>query len=102
MIPLSAAAMPQPSSDDLDLDLFWSRLRRGTVLIVGLSQLTGLPAAKLLAAHGVRYRISDCASEEQLAEWARVPSRVHPLVWKRKDGRKSMLLGVTSAAPELL
>ena len=33
---------------------------------------------------------------DDLAFWARVPSRVHPLVWSRRDGRKSMLLGATA------
>jgi alpha-ketoglutarate-dependent taurine dioxygenase len=29
------------------------------------------------------------ASAEEKAAWARVPSRVHPLVWRRRDGRRS-------------
>ncbi|HXK24691.1 MAG TPA: TauD/TfdA family dioxygenase [Myxococcota bacterium] len=37
------------------------------------------------------------ASEEERASWNRVPARVHPLVWKRRDGRKSLLLGATAA-----
>ena len=35
-------------------------------------------------------------TDDQLAAWARVPSRTHPLVWKRRDGRKSLLLGATA------
>ncbi len=54
--------MPQPPSED-ELS---SEVRRGVVLIVGLSERTGLPAAKLLEAKGVRYRVSDCASREEL------------------------------------
>lgn len=36
------------------------------------------------------------ASDEQRAAWTRVPSRVHPLVWTRRTGRKSLLLGATA------
>jgi alpha-ketoglutarate-dependent taurine dioxygenase len=35
-------------------------------------------------------------SEEQRAQWNRVPARVHPLVWTHRDGRRSMLLGATA------
>ncbi|HME75796.1 MAG TPA: TauD/TfdA family dioxygenase [Mycobacterium sp.] len=37
------------------------------------------------------------ATDEQRASWNRVPSRTHPLVWTRRNGRKSMLLGATAA-----
>ncbi len=46
---------------------FWAQKRRGKVLIVGLSERTGLPAAQLLRAQGVPYRISDSASRDELA-----------------------------------
>jgi alpha-ketoglutarate-dependent taurine dioxygenase len=36
------------------------------------------------------------ATDEQRAQWDRVPSRVHPLVWSRRSGRKSLLLGATA------
>lgn len=36
------------------------------------------------------------ATEEQRAQWNRVPARTHPLVWTHRDGRKSMLLGATA------
>lgn len=36
------------------------------------------------------------ASPEQQAAWEKVPSRVHPLVWTRRNGRKSLLLGATA------
>jgi alpha-ketoglutarate-dependent taurine dioxygenase len=32
----------------------------------------------------------------QLAAWARVPEKQHPLVWTRPDGRKSLLVGATT------
>ncbi len=37
------------------------------------------------------------ASAEEQAGWGRVPTRVHPLVWTRKDGRRSLLLGATAS-----
>jgi len=36
------------------------------------------------------------ASPEQRAKWDRIPAREHPLVWKRKDGRRSLLIGATA------
>jgi alpha-ketoglutarate-dependent taurine dioxygenase len=33
---------------------------------------------------------------EQRASWEQVPSREHPLVWSREDGRKSLLVGATA------
>jgi len=37
------------------------------------------------------------ATDRERASWDRVPSRVHPLVWRRRNGRKSLLLGATAA-----
>jgi alpha-ketoglutarate-dependent taurine dioxygenase len=37
------------------------------------------------------------ATQEQRRSWDRVPSRVHPLVWTRANGRRSLLLGATAA-----
>jgi alpha-ketoglutarate-dependent taurine dioxygenase len=37
------------------------------------------------------------ATDDQLWSWDRVPSRVHPLVWTRRNGRQSLLLGATAA-----
>lgn len=37
------------------------------------------------------------ATEQQRASWDRVPARVHPLVWARHSGRRSLLLGATAA-----
>lgn len=36
-------------------------------------------------------------SEKQRAVWDQVPTRVHPLVWTNRNGRKSLMLGSTSA-----
>ena len=38
------------------------------------------------------------ATDEHRASWTRVPARVHPLVWTRRSGRKSLLLGATAGA----
>jgi alpha-ketoglutarate-dependent taurine dioxygenase len=37
------------------------------------------------------------ATEERRRSWDRVPVRVHPLVWTRSNGRRSLLLGATAA-----
>jgi len=34
---------------------------------------------------------------EERAAWDRVPAREHPLVWTRPSGRRSLLLGATTA-----
>lgn len=33
----------------------------------------------------------------QLATWAKIPDREHPLVWTRPSGRKSLLIGATAS-----
>ena len=35
-------------------------------------------------------------TDEQRAAWDQVPTRVHPLVWRRRDGRRSLLIGATA------
>jgi alpha-ketoglutarate-dependent taurine dioxygenase len=35
-------------------------------------------------------------TDKQRAAWDQVPTREHPLVWKRRDGRRSFLLGSTA------
>ena len=35
-------------------------------------------------------------TDEERTVWDRVPTRVHPLVWRRRSGRKSLLLGATA------
>lgn len=47
-------------------DRFWADARDKTFLIVGFASRTGVPAARLLEAKGVAYRISDQASLEEL------------------------------------
>lgn len=36
------------------------------------------------------------ASPKERAAWDRVPAREHPLVWTRRDGRRSLLIGATA------
>ncbi len=36
------------------------------------------------------------ATESERKSWDRVPARIHPLIWTRRNGRKSMLLGATA------
>lgn len=36
------------------------------------------------------------ATAEERTRWDEVPARVHPLVWRRRDGRRSLLLGATA------
>ncbi|MBL7501056.1 TauD/TfdA family dioxygenase [Frankia sp. CNm7] len=38
------------------------------------------------------------ATDKQRAGWDKVPSRVHPLVWTRRNGRRSLLIGATAGA----
>jgi alpha-ketoglutarate-dependent taurine dioxygenase len=58
-------------------------------------QLTGLQVVHSFAA--AQERAHPDATAEQRAAWERVPDRVHPLVWTRSDGRRSLLLGATAA-----
>ena len=37
-------------------------------------------------------------SEKAVAQWATVPKSEHPLVWKRQDGRRSLVMGSTAEA----
>jgi UDP-N-acetylmuramoylalanine--D-glutamate ligase len=48
-------------SPDARQDQLWEKARCETFLIVGLSERTGMPAARLLASHAVPFRVSDSA-----------------------------------------
>jgi alpha-ketoglutarate-dependent taurine dioxygenase len=39
-------------------------------------------------------------TDRERAAWDRAGSRVHPLVWKRRDGRRSLLIGATAEGIE--
>jgi alpha-ketoglutarate-dependent taurine dioxygenase len=41
--------------------------------------------------------VNDDPSPEELAMWRARPSKEHPLVWKHRDGRHSLVLGATTA-----
>jgi alpha-ketoglutarate-dependent taurine dioxygenase len=54
----------------------------------GLQVLHSFAAAQALA--------NPDATATERANWDRVPTQIHPLVWTRRNGRKSMLLGATA------
>jgi alpha-ketoglutarate-dependent taurine dioxygenase len=56
--------------------------------------LAGLRVVHSFAAAQARANPSPTERDRQL--WHRVPARVHPLVWTRRSGRKSLLLGATA------
>ena len=60
------------------------------------AQLADLQVKHSLAAAQLMFTPEPTA--KQRAAWDQVPSRVHPLVWSRKDGRKSLLIGSTAEA----
>jgi alpha-ketoglutarate-dependent taurine dioxygenase len=64
-----------------------------------------LPDDKKAALEGVRVVHSFAASQllvhpdpspEERASWDRAPSREHPLVWTRRNGRRSLVIGSTA------
>ena len=64
-----------------------------------------LPAADQALIEDLRVRHSFAAAQGRAhpdapqnlrAQWDRVPVREHPLVWKRADGRRSLLVGATA------
>lgn len=57
-------------------------------------QIDGLRVEHSFAA--AQLRANPEPTEADRAGWARVPSRIHPLVWTRADGRKSLLIGATA------
>ncbi|WP_425826604.1 TauD/TfdA dioxygenase family protein [Streptomyces fractus] len=57
-------------------------------------QLDGLQVVHSFAA--AQLRAHPDASPKQRAAWDRVPTRQHPLVWTRGNGRKSLLVGATA------
>jgi alpha-ketoglutarate-dependent taurine dioxygenase len=62
------------------------------------AELEGLRVVHSFAASQTRAH-PDATAEERAA-WDRLPRRTHPLVWKRRDGRRSILLGATAEAIE--
>ncbi len=43
-------------------------------------------------------KIETSPTAKQEADWATVPARQHPLVWRRTDGRRSLVMGSTAEA----
>jgi alpha-ketoglutarate-dependent taurine dioxygenase len=65
-----------------------------------LSEQDRAEIAELRVVHSfaaAQLRAKPDASNDERASWTRVPTRVHPLVWTRRDGRSSLLLGATAA-----
>lgn len=58
------------------------------------ARLAGLRVVHSFAASQSKVYPSPSAKER--ASWDRVPSREHPLVWNRRSGRRSLLLGSTA------
>ena len=40
--------------------------------------------------------VNDDPTPEELARWRKRPSKVHPLVWRHRSGRRSLVLGATA------
>jgi alpha-ketoglutarate-dependent taurine dioxygenase len=64
-----------------------------------------LPEADKRAYEGLRvmhaleasqYKLYAEPTVAQIEQWRRVPSRVHPLVWRHRSGRKSLVIGSTA------
>ena len=56
-----------------------------------------LAGVRVVHSFAASQRLADPdASTELQAAWEQVPAREHPLLWTRRDGRTSMLLGATA------
>ena len=51
-----------------------------------------------LSADSAYRKVDPNPSEKAVAQWATVPKSEHPLVWKRQDGRRSLVMGSTAEA----
>jgi alpha-ketoglutarate-dependent taurine dioxygenase len=58
------------------------------------ARLAGLRVEHSFAA--AQARSNPDASEQERAAWAEIPARLHPLIWTRRNGRRSLLLGATA------
>ncbi|ONH30883.1 TauD/TfdA dioxygenase family protein [Pseudofrankia asymbiotica] len=58
------------------------------------ARLAGVRVVHSFAAS--QLRVYPDPSERERASWDRIPSREHPLVWHRRSGRRSLLLGATA------
>jgi alpha-ketoglutarate-dependent taurine dioxygenase len=59
------------------------------------AELEGLRVVHSFAA--AQGRANPDPTDDERVSWGRVPAREHPLVWSRRDGRRSLLLGATAA-----
>lgn len=44
--------------------------------------------------------VNDSPTPEELAMWRKLPSKVHPLIWTHRSGRKSLVLSATAESVE--
>jgi alpha-ketoglutarate-dependent taurine dioxygenase len=58
------------------------------------AELSGIRVVHSFAAS--QLLVNPDPSPEERAGWRKVPSREHPLVWTRKNGRRSLLIGATA------
>ncbi|MFI5719489.1 TauD/TfdA dioxygenase family protein [Nocardia sp. NPDC051750] len=58
------------------------------------ARLDGLQVVHSFAA--AQARANPSATEQERQAWDRVPTRTHPLVWTRRNGRRSLLVGATA------
>ncbi|WP_280425030.1 TauD/TfdA dioxygenase family protein [Nocardia carnea] len=58
------------------------------------ARLEGLQVIHSFAA--AQARANPAATEQERRAWDRVPTRTHPLVWTRRNGRRSLLVGATA------
>jgi alpha-ketoglutarate-dependent taurine dioxygenase len=45
---------------------------------------------------GTQHLVNPDPTPEQVAAWAKSPTRVHPLVWEHRSGRRSLVIGSTA------
>jgi alpha-ketoglutarate-dependent taurine dioxygenase len=89
---LLTAREVDPAGGDTE---FASSYRAWEALTTGERQrLAGLRVVHSFAAAQARANPSPTERDREL--WHRVPTRVHPLVWTRRSGRRSLLLGATA------
>lgn len=89
---LLAAREVDPAGGDTEFATTYAAY--GALPEVEKAEIEGLRVIHSFAA--AQARANPDATDEERASWARVPPREHPLVWSRRDGRRSLLLGATA------
>ncbi|MET9083280.1 TauD/TfdA family dioxygenase [Streptomyces sp. NPDC004237] len=96
MLPQKATLLTAREVDDADGDTEFANtyLAYESLPDEERAKISDLRVAHSFAA--AQLRANPDASEQERAAWDQVPSTVHPLVWTRRNGRKSLLLGATA------